>query len=58
MYKKFSPFTIICVMIIVVVVIGTILSTAIPSIMSMRDKLNNRTNYMMMVDDVGEVPMH
>jgi len=58
MHKKFSPFTIICVVIITVVVIVAILSTAVPSIMSMRDIINSRTNYMMMIDDFGDAPMH
>ncbi len=58
MYKKFSPFTVICVMIIVVVVIVTILSTAVPSIMKMRDNINNRTNYMQLFEDSNDLPLH
>jgi len=57
MYKNFSPFTVICVVIIVVVVIVTILATAVPSVIKMRNMLDNRTNYMLLLED-SDLPLH
>ena len=57
MFKKGNPFTTIVTMLIVLFVIIVILSGAVPSIIKMRDKINDRANYIMSIDDVKNLPV-
>jgi competence protein ComGC len=57
MFKKFSPFATIITMLIVLFVIITILSSAVPSIIKMRDKISDRANYIISIDDVENLPV-
>jgi len=56
MFKKFSPTAVLCIVIIVLFVIASILSIAVPSMMNMTDKLRERSAAV--EEALGEVPLH